>query len=142
MYTKRYRFRGNVNLRYENLINSQKGFEDYSRSSIFNLQISHSQDTKANPNSRFSASVNIGSSSYFRSSANQQNLALTQNNNLLIDIIYQNLPCLSVSKYQLRHSQSKYKTEEINLTLPTVQLNMERVFPIKKRNKKRYSSKY
>ncbi|MEK9583563.1 MAG: putative LPS assembly protein LptD, partial [Flavobacteriaceae bacterium] len=56
VYTKRYRFRGNINLRYENLITSQKGFEDYSRSSIFNLQISHSQDAKANPNSRFSAS--------------------------------------------------------------------------------------
>ena len=50
VYTKRYKFRGNVNFRYENLITSQKGFSDYSRTTIYNLQISHSQDSKASPN--------------------------------------------------------------------------------------------
>jgi len=136
VYTKRYRFRGNVNLRYENLITSQKGFEDYSRSSIFNLQISHSQDAKANPNSRFSASVNIGSSSYFRSSANQQNLALTQNNNLSSSISYTKTfpayPSVNVN-LSATHNQNT-NTEEINLTLPTAQVNMERIFPFAPRN--------
>ena len=53
VYSKRYRFRGNVNFRYENLVRSQKGFDDYSRSTIYNIQISHAQDAKANPNSPF-----------------------------------------------------------------------------------------
>jgi len=135
VYTKRYKFRGNVNLRFENLITSQKGFADYSRNSIFNLQISHSQDPKASPNSRFAASVNIGSSKYFRNSANQQNLALTQNNNLSSSITYsKTFPAYPSVNLNLSatHNQNT-NTEEINLTLPTAQVNMERIFPFAKR---------
>jgi len=84
VYAKRYRYRGNVNFRFENLVTSQKGFSDFSRSTIYNIQISHTQDQKANPNSRFSASVNLGSSQYFRNSLNQVNVPNTQNNNLLL----------------------------------------------------------
>ena len=83
VYTKRYKYRGNVNFRFENLVNSQKGFDDYSRSTIFNLQISHSQDAKASPNSRFSASVNLGSSKYYQQSVNQMNAANFLNNSLI-----------------------------------------------------------
>ena len=57
-YANRYRYNGNVSFRYENLINSERGFPDYSKSSIYNIRWSHSQDAKANPSSRFSASVN------------------------------------------------------------------------------------
>jgi len=136
VYTKRYKYRGNVNFRFENLVNSQKGFDDYSRSTIFNLQISHSQDAKASPNSRFSASVNIGSSSYFRNSANQQNLALTQNNNLSSSVSYSKTfpayPSVNLS-LTATHNQNT-NTQAINMTLPTMQANMERIFPFAKRN--------
>ena len=88
VYAKRYKYRGNVNFRYENLVTSQKGFDDYRRNTIYNIQISHSQDTKASPNSRFSASVNLGSSSYYKSSLLQQNLPNTQNNTLSRSISY------------------------------------------------------
>ena len=135
VYTKRYNYRGNVNLRFENLINSQKGFADYSRNSIFNLQISHTQDPKASPNSRFAASVNLGSSKYFRNSANQQNLALTQNNNLSSSVTYsKTFPAYPSVNLNLSatHNQNT-NTEEINLTLPTAQVNMERIFPFAKR---------
>lgn len=60
-YLLRYKFRGNVSVRYENLINSERGFPDFSQSSVYNIRWSHSQDQKASPNSRFSASVNLGS---------------------------------------------------------------------------------
>ena len=64
-YAKRYKFSGRFDLKYENLISSLKGFDDYSRSSNYNIRWSHSQDSKASPNSRFSASVNLGSSKYY-----------------------------------------------------------------------------
>lgn len=135
VYTKRYRFRGNVNFRFENLVRSQRGFDDYSRSTIYNLQISHSQDAKANPNSRFSASVNIGSSSYFAESANQINLANTQNNTLNSSISYSKTfpeyPSVNVS-LTATHNQNT-NTQAINMTLPTLQASMERIFPFAKR---------
>ena len=40
VYSKRYKYRGNFNFRYENQIVSQKGFDDYSRGTIYNIQIS------------------------------------------------------------------------------------------------------
>ena len=136
IYKKRYKYQGSVDFRFENLITSQKGFEDYSRQTIYNLQIQHSQDSKANPYSRFSASVNLGSSSYFRNSANQVNLALTQNNNLSSSISYSKTfpayPRVDLS-VTATHNQNT-NTEVINMTLPTFQMNMERIFPFAKRD--------
>ena len=65
-YNKRYRYRGNFSFRYESLINGERGLPNYGKSTIFNLRWSHSKDSKSNPNSRFSASVNLGTSNYFR----------------------------------------------------------------------------
>lgn len=131
IYTKRYKYRGNVNFRYENLVNSQKGFSDYSRNTIYNIQISHSQDPKNNPNSRFQASVNLGSSSYYRNSLLQQNLPNTQVNNLSSSISYSKTfpeyPSVNVS-LTATHNQNT-NTGNVDVTLPTFQGSMERIFP-------------
>lgn len=136
VYAKRYKYRGNFNFRYENLVTSQKGFSDYSRSTIYNIQISHSKDPKSNPNSRFSAAVNLGSSQYFRNSLNLQNLPNTLNNNLSSSISYSKTfpeyPSVNVS-LTASHNQNT-NTESVNLTLPTLQANMERIFPFAKRD--------
>ncbi|MBU3024388.1 MULTISPECIES: putative LPS assembly protein LptD [Zobellia] len=144
VYSKRYRYRGNVNFRYENLVTSQKGFDDYSNSKVWNIQISHSQDTKASPNSRFSASVNLGSSSYYQNSLNQVNLPLTQNNNLSSSISYSKTfpayPSVNMS-LTASHSQNTSPTaranpdqDNIQMTLPTFQASMERIFPFAKKD--------
>jgi lipopolysaccharide assembly outer membrane protein LptD (OstA) len=136
IYSKRYKYNGNVNFRYENLVNSQKGFSDYSRSSNYNIQISHSQDTKASPNSRFSASVNLGSSQYYRNSLQQRNLPNTQNNTLSSSISYSKTfpayPSVNMS-LTATHSQNT-NTEKIEMTLPTLQASMERIYPFVKRD--------
>ncbi|MUH36890.1 LPS-assembly protein LptD [Zobellia amurskyensis] len=144
VYTKRYKYRGNVNFRYENLVTSQKGFDDYSNSKVWNIQISHSQDTKASPNSRFSASVNLGSSSYYQNSLNQVNLPLTQNNNLSSSISYSKTfpayPSVNMS-LTASHSQNTSPAaradpdlDNIQMTLPTFQASMERIFPFAKKD--------
>jgi lipopolysaccharide assembly outer membrane protein LptD (OstA) len=136
VYMKRYKFRGNINFRFENQITSQKGFDDFSRGTIFNLQMSHNQDAKANPNSRFSASVNIGSSQYYRNSLLQQNLPNTQINNLSSSISYSKTfpayPSVNLS-LTASHNQNT-NTEVVDLTLPTLQASMERIFPLAKRD--------
>ena len=136
VYVKRYKFRGNINFRYENLVTSQKGFDDYSRSTIYNIQISHTQDPKSNPNSRLSASVNLGSSQYFRNSLIQQNLPNTQVNNLSSSISYSKTfpeyPSVNVS-LTATHNQNT-NTNTVDVTLPTLQASMERIFPFAKRD--------
>ena len=59
--------------RYEKVVNGERGFGDFSKSTVFNARWSHRQDIKSSPYSNFSASVNIGSSDYFRESINQLN---------------------------------------------------------------------
>lgn len=135
VYSKRYKFRGNINFRFENQVTSQKGFDDYSRGTIYNIQITHSQDAKANPNSRLSASVNLGSSQYYRNSLLQQNLPNTQVNNLSSSISYSRTfpayPSVNLS-LTATHNQNT-NTNVVDLTLPTLQASMERVFPFAKR---------
>ncbi|MEN3324222.1 putative LPS assembly protein LptD [Mariniflexile soesokkakense] len=130
-YAKRYKFRGNLGFRYENLINSERGFPDYSKSTIYNIRWSHSQDGKSNPNSRFSASVNLGSSSYYQTSVNQINTGAFLNNTLSSSVSYSKTfqgelqPNISLTA---THSQNT-NTQQINMTLPTFQGSLGRIYP-------------
>ncbi|MDC6385760.1 putative LPS assembly protein LptD [Muricauda sp. SK9] len=136
IYSKRYKFRGNVNVSYENLIQSQLGFSDYNRTSNYNIRISHTQDPKASPNSRFSASVNLGSSQFYTNSLNQVNRNNTQTNTFASSISYSKTfpayPSVNTS-LTLSHTQNS-RTQQINMSLPTFQASMERIFPFAKRD--------
>ena len=130
-YAVRYKFRGSLSFRYENLINSERGFPDYSKSTIYNLRWNQNQDSKSNPSSRFSASVNLGSSTYFQESVNQLNSSNFLNNTLSSSVSYsktfQGEPQVNVS-VTATHSQNT-NTESINMTLPTFQGSVDRIFP-------------
>nr|WP_298793836.1 putative LPS assembly protein LptD [uncultured Allomuricauda sp.] len=136
IYTKRYKFRGNINFNYENLIQSQKGFDDFSRTSNYNIRIQHTQDPKSNPNSRFSASVNLGSSQFFTNSLNQINRNNSQTNTFASSISYTKTfpeyPSVNAS-LTLTHTQNS-RTQAIQMSLPTLQTSMERIFPFAKRD--------
>ena len=135
-YAARYKFRGNLSFRYENLITSERGFPDYAKSSIYNIRWSHNQDAKANPNSRFSASVNLGSSRYYQQSINQLNASNFLNNTLSSSVSYsktfQGEPQVNMS-LTATHTQNT-QTETINMTLPTFQGSVSRVFPFAPKN--------
>ena len=130
-YAKRYNYRGNLNFRFENLINSERGYPDYSKQNIYNFQWSHSKDSKSNPNSSFSASVNLGSSNYFKQSINQSNIGSNLNNTLSSSVSYSktfnSVPQVRMS-LTATHSQNT-QTEEINMTLPTLQASVDRIYP-------------
>ncbi len=130
-YATRYKYRGNINIRYENLINSERGYPDYSKEKIYNIQWSHSKDTKSNPNSSFSASVNMGSSKYFKRSINQANVGSNLNNTLNSSISYnKTFNTIPQARFSLTatHSQNT-QTEQIQMTLPALQASVDRVYP-------------
>ena len=130
-YALRYKFRGNLSFRYENIIQSERGFPDYSKSTIYNIRWSHNQDTKASPNSRFSASVNLGSSRYYQQSRNQLNIPNAQNNTLSSSVSYSKTflgePQVNMS-ITATHSQNT-NTQRIDMTLPTFQGSVSRIYP-------------
>ncbi len=130
-YRKRYKYNGKFSFRYENLIDEARGLPEYSKSTVFNVRWNHSKDPKSSPNSTFSASVNFGSSDYYRQSVNQLNTPNFLNNNLSSSISYsKSFPeyprvNISLTTAMSQNSQSKL----VNLTLPTFQATMERIFP-------------
>ena len=130
-YNVRYKYKGNFSFRYENLINEARGLPEYSKSTVFNVRWSHSKDPKSSPNSTFSASVNFGSSDYYRQSVNQLNSPNFLNNNLSSSISYSKsfpeYPRVNISLTTAMSQNSKSKA--VNLTLPTFQANMERIYP-------------
>jgi lipopolysaccharide assembly outer membrane protein LptD (OstA) len=130
-YAKRYKFNGRVNIRFENNIVSERGFPDYVKSRQYNIQWSHAQDAKASADSRFSASVNLGSSQYFRQSINMNNVGSSLNNNLSSSVsfskTFRTVPQVNMS-VSATHSQNT-NTQIINMTLPTFQASVDRIFP-------------
>lgn len=130
-YALRYRFRGNFRVRFENNLNSERGFPDFSRTTTYNIQWNHSQDAKANPNSRFSASVNFGSSNFFRQSTNQLNTPNFLNNQINSSISYSKTfpgdPQVNVNLAATHNSNTN--TGIVNLSLPNMNASVSRIFP-------------
>ena len=129
-YSLRYKFSGNFSFRYESLVNSERGFPDYSKSTNFFVRWSHSQSTQSNPSARFSASVNFGSSSFFRNSLNESSSPHYITNTFSSSISY-------FKKFDgtpfnmnasLTHTQNT-NTERIDMNLPSFNLNMDRIYP-------------
>ena len=129
-YRVRYKFNGNFNFRYENLIYGVKGFEKYSKRTNYNLQWTHTQDPKSNPNSRISASVNLGSSSYYRESLNQLNTSQAMNNTMNSSISYfRNFVGTPFNMSLTANHSQNTNTQSMTLSLPNLQVNMNRIFP-------------
>lgn len=130
-YANRYKYSGNVYIRYENIITSERGLPDYQRAKNYNIQWTHRQDTKSNPNSNFSASVNLGSSKYYQNSLSLDNVGSSLNNTLNSSVTYSktfhSVPQVNFT-LGATHNQNT-NTEVINMTLPTMQLNVDRIFP-------------
>ena len=130
-YALRYKFKGNLSLRFEKLINSQRGFDDFNESSVYNIRWNHNQDAKANPSSRFSASVNLGSSQYYNESINQTNNASALINTLSSSVSYskafETVPQINFS-IAGTHSQNT-NTDVINMSLPNLNASVSRIFP-------------
>ncbi|MBP6812865.1 MAG: hypothetical protein KA138_15160, partial [Saprospiraceae bacterium] len=130
-YSYRYRNNGNFNLNYNNRVTENAKAEKESAKS-FGLQWTHTQDPKAHPSRRFSGSVNI-----------QTNRDQQRNQNDYTSVFQNSLSSnLSYSKtfpgkpYQytigLRHSQNT-QTRQMDITLPSAQFTMQRVFPFKRK---------
>ncbi len=135
-YAKIYKFRGNFNFRYENQITGERGLPGYGKTNLYNIQWTHAPDQKATPNSRFSASVNLGSQKYFQSSFNQVNNAQFLNNTLNSSVSYSrtfnSVPQVNMA-LTASHTQNS-QTGKIDMTLPTLTASVDRIYPFAPKN--------
>jgi lipopolysaccharide assembly outer membrane protein LptD (OstA) len=135
-YKKRYKYNGSLRFLFENSIQSERGFSDFRQSGRYNLNWQHSQDPNTNPNSRFSASVNLGSPDFYRNSFNQTNQSATLINNLSSSISYsKSFP--GEPQVNLNTTVSVNQNVESNQTtlkLPNFQGSVSRVYPFQPKN--------
>jgi hypothetical protein len=127
-YKKRYRYSGNFSLSRSVIKSGFEELSSYSKDVEFFVRWSHNQDQKAKPNSRFSANVNLGSRNNFRNNLNssqEEYLSNTFNSSVQWTKSFPGKPInLTVAA---RHSQNS-ATGNVDLTLPSVNFNMSRVY--------------
>lgn len=126
-YKKRYKYNGNLNFNYNNLSIDDEGIDQFNYKLIWR----HTQDPKARPNSNFSADVNFGSSGYDKYNSRNANdyLQSTIQSGISFRKTFPNTPFNASAN--IRHSQNN--TDSIvNLTIPDLTLNMNRIYPLKK----------
>ncbi len=129
-YKKRYKFSGSFSTDIITNIYSEKSLPDYQKNNDFSVRWNHSQDSKANPDQTFSASVNFSTSSY-----NKNNLGNVVNTETLAT--NQKSSSISYSRKwswnpfrltaSLLHSQNSRDTS-ISLTLPDLSISSSRRF--------------
>jgi len=129
-YKKRYGYNGRVRFRTEKIILGEPGMPDYVRRKVWNLAWRHVKDPKSNPRYNFSANVNLGSSKYYRTSFNQQNIPRVLNNTFNSSVSFSkrfhSLPLnMSISA---THNQN-VNTEKIRMNLPELYAKLDRIYP-------------
>ena len=133
-FRKRYKFTSNFSAKYYQNVLGDKGTDDYSKSTDYSIIWRHTQDAKANPTSKFSASVNFSSSSYDKLHSNNMNNYV--NNTKSSSISYSKNWPGSPFRFSadLKHTQNS-KTNSVNLKLPIMTFNMSRQYPFRRKNR-------
>jgi hypothetical protein len=133
-YKKRYKFNGNVSIRYYKNVSGEKGLPTYKFTKDYSIRWTHQQDSKANPNSTFSASVNMSTSTYDQnhSYAASSYLRGQKSSSISFSKRWPNSPFnFSTS---INHSQNNEK-RSVNLNFPKANFNMSRQYPFKRRKR-------
>lgn len=132
-YRLRYRFSGSFGFSYANNITSYKGLPDYGKTSNYRISWSHSQDAKASPGSRFSASVNMSSSGYDRNNSYDvtDHVTTTRQSSISYSRNWAGTPfSFSTSLNQSQNVQNK----TMMLNLPKASFTVARLYPLKPKN--------
>ena len=146
-YRKRYKFDGNINISYDNVVNGEKGTKDYGVSRNFKINWSHRQDPKASQFTTFSAFVDFSTSGYNRSrieynyNAPQQSQAQTSSS----VNFSQRFPELPINYSINVGITQNMRDSTLSLTLPNLTINLNQIYPFKRKNavgKERFYEKF
>ena len=132
-YNRLYKYQGNFSFNYANNILGNKGLPNYTKSTNYRVGWTYSQDAKASPGSRFSASVNMSSSGYDKNNSYTvvEHVTTQRQSSVSYSKSWDGTPFnLSASA---NHSQN-VKNKTVSLNLPKVSFNAGRISPFKGKN--------
>ncbi len=133
-YVKRYKYSGSFNLSYIKSIYGEKGSPDYSTQTNFQVLWNHSQDSKANPNLNFSASVNFTTSGYTRNNqSSYYSDAFTENTkSSTVNMTYR-FPQSKWSLSTTANISQRTQDSTLSVSFPNITLTMSQVYPFKRK---------
>ncbi|SER78661.1 putative LPS assembly protein LptD [Pedobacter rhizosphaerae] len=140
-YTKRYKYNGNINLRYASFKDGLEGTDAFANpTKSFNITWSHSQNANAKPGTTFSASVNLvssGRNNYYRSTAAgttyDQNTIAT--NTTSSSVSYSRTYDNGINYSLTTSSNQSLGTRDISLRLPELTFNVPTFNPFDSKNR-------
>ena len=135
-YRKRYKYSGSIYASYQNSVTGEKNMPDYSKQTSFKIQWSHRQDSKANPFSNLSASVNFATSSYERNNLtsmyNPQ--SLTQSTRTSSVSYSTGFSSIGMNISTTVNLNQNMRDTTISMTLPDLNITLSRFYPFKRKN--------
>ena len=136
-YRKRYKYNGSFLFNYQTTIEGEKNMPDYTKSTSFRLQWSHSQDSKAVPYRTLRASVNYATSSFEQNNLTsmynpQSRTQTTRTSSVSMGFTFSNIG-LNVST-DVSATQNM-RDSIVTLTLPNVTISMSKRYPFKRKKK-------
>ena len=134
-YRKRYRYNGSFFFSYQNTKNGDKGMPDYSEQTSFKIQWSHRQDSKANPFSSLSASVNSATTSYERDNLNSMYNPQSYTQSLRTSSVSwtTNFSSLGMTLSGTTNLSQNMRDSTISLQLPDLNVSVSRFYPFKRK---------
>ncbi len=134
-YSKRYKYNGRVSVNFGKINNGDIIQKEFYSTRDFRVSWSHTEAPQAHLNSSFSANVNLGTSSYSRNFITNNNDYLT--NTLNSSISYSHTMPRTPFNFTAAFSHSQNtRTGIVNVTLPEINLNMQKIYPLKRKTKK------
>ena len=134
-YRKRYKYSGSIYASYQNSVTGEKNMPDYSKQTSFKIQWSHRQDSKANPFSNLSASVNFATSSYERNNLtsmyNPQ--SLTQSTRTSSVSYSTGFSSIGMNISTTVNLNQNMRDTTISMTLPDLNITLSRFYPFKRK---------
>lgn len=137
-YLKNYKYSGGFNIRYAATKAGVEGTDNYGTNKDFNVTWNHTQRQEANPGTSFSASVNFGTSSYFRNTGFNQTNSIEDitRNNMSSSISYGKVFADGKVNFttNMSHRQDM-ATGRVDLELPSFNLNVATFNPFDSKNR-------
>ena len=135
-YRKRYRYNGSFFFSYQNTKNGDKGMPDYSEQTSFKLQWSHRQDSKANPFTSLSASVNFATTDYERNNLNSMYNPQSYTQSLRTSSVSwsSTFSSLGLTLSGTANLSQNMIDSTISLTLPDLNISVSRFYPFKRKH--------
>lgn len=134
-YNKRYRYRGNFFVSFLNTVEGEKNMPDYMVTKSLKVQWTHSKDTKASPNTTFSARVNFASENYERKNLESMYnpLAYTQSTRASSVSFSHSFPNIGLTISGSTNLTQNMRDSSIAMTLPDLSISLNRFYPFRRK---------